>query len=369
MRIADQDCGLLFKRGSLKKILGPGFYFVPGAEIEAHRRRGRFSSTEVDIALLEKAQDAAEYLEFKDVEEGYICLVFEDGLYRECLKAGRYAYWKGLHKYQFILADITQPHIESHIKRDWLRTPGVVEWVHAFVVKNFEKGALFINRTFQGLLEPGDYAYWKCPDAVEVNTCDLRIQQLDVSGQELLSKDKVTLRINFTCQVQAMDPEKLLRESVNPMQQLYTALQLSLREYTGGFTLDELLENRDKIGSTVLNHVRDEARRIGYELLSAGARDIILPGDIREIMNRVLIAEKQAQANIIQRREETASTRSLMNTAKLMENNPTLLRLKELESMEKIIEKVKEIKLMGGGSLLEQLGSLLPGPSEPADPK
>ncbi len=53
-----------------------------------------------------------------------------------------------------------------------------------------------------------------------------------------------------------------------------------------------------------------------------------------------------------------------MNTAKLMENNPTLLRLKELESMEKIIEKVKEIKLMGGGSLLEQLGSLLPGPSE-----
>ena len=98
MRIADQDCGLLFKRGSLKKILGPGFYFVPGAEIEAHRRRGRFSSTEVDIALLEKAQDAAEYLEFKDVEEGYICLVFEDRLYRECLKAGRYAYWKGLHK-------------------------------------------------------------------------------------------------------------------------------------------------------------------------------------------------------------------------------------------------------------------------------
>ncbi len=364
MRISDPDCGLLFKHGSLKKVLGPGFYFLPGSDIQTHNRRGRFSSSEMDIAILEKAENAAEFLDFKDVEDGFICLVFEDGIYHECLKPGRYAYWKGLHRYEFVLGNVAQPYIEHHIKRDWLRKPGVVEWVNAFVVRNFEKGALFINRAFQGLLEPGDYAYWKCADAVEVNTCDLRIQQLDVSGQELLSKDKVTLRINFTCQVQAVEPEKLLRESVNPMQQLYTALQLSLREYTGGFTLDELLENRDKIGATVLGHVREEAKRIGYEILSAGARDIILPGDIREIMNRVILAEKQAQANIIQRREETASTRSLMNTAKLMENNPTLLRLKELESMEKIIEKVKEIKLMGGGSLLEQLGSLLPGPSE-----
>ena len=106
-------------------------------------------------------------------------------------------------------------------------------------------------------------------------------------------------------------------------------------------------------------HVKEKAEAIGYKLISAGARDIILPGEVREIMNRVLLAEKQAQANIIQRREETASTRSLMNTAKLMENNPTLLRLKELESLEKMIEKVQEIKLMGGGSFLDQLGSLL----------
>ena len=163
----------------------------------------------------------------------------------------------------------------------------------------------------------------------------------------------------FTCQIQAADPEKVLRQSVNPLQQLYSAWQLSLREYTGGFTLDELLENREKIGTTVLEHVKEKAEAIGYKLISAGARDIILPGEVREIMNRVLLAEKQAQANIIQRREETASTRSLMNTAKLMENNPTLLRLKELESLEKMIEKVQEIKLMGGGSFLDQLGSLL----------
>ncbi|MBU42874.1 MAG: peptidase [Spirochaetaceae bacterium] len=358
MRIADHECGVVFKQGSLKKVLGPGFYFDPGFNIRTYHRKGRVAA-ELDIALLEKAADAERFLRFARVEEGQICLVFQDSVYLEALKPGNYAYWHGLHNYDFVFADVSQPFIHENIKRDWLRKPGVIEQVQVFTVQSYEKGALYIDRTFQRLLEPGDYAYWKCADAVEVHTCDLRIQQLDISGQELLSKDKVTLRINFTCQIQAADPEKVLRQSVNPLQQLYSAWQLSLREYTGGFTLDELLENREKIGTTVLEHVKEKAEAIGYKLISAGARDIILPGEVREIMNRVLLAEKQAQANIIQRREETASTRSLMNTAKLMENNPTLLRLKELESLEKMIEKVQEIKLMGGGSFLDQLGSLL----------
>ncbi len=45
-------------------------------------------------------------------------------------------------------------------------------------------------------------------------------------------------------------------------------------------------------------------------------KNLILPGDIREILNQVVAAEKQAQANLIRRREETATTRSLLNTAK-----------------------------------------------------
>jgi len=88
---------------------------------------------------------------------------------------------------------------------------------------------------------------------------------------------------------------------------------------------------------------------------------------IRASLNTVLLAEKQAQANIITRREETASTRSLLNTAKLMDQNPTLYRLKELEYLERICEKVSNITLMGGGSLLEQLSDLLTQRSRPSD--
>ena len=95
------------------------------------------------------------------------------------------------------------------------------------------------------------------------------------------------------------------------------------------------------------------------EILAAGIRDIILPGEIRDIMNSVLVAEKNAQANVIARREEVASTRSLLNTAKLMDENKTLYRLKELEYMERICDKVGEISVGGNAGLVEQLSALM----------
>lgn len=94
-------------------------------------------------------------------------------------------------------------------------------------------------------------------------------------------------------------------------------------------------------------------------LADAGVKDIILPGEIREIMNTVLIAEKRAQANVIARREEVASTRSLLNTARLMDENQTLYRLKELEHIERICENVGNINLSDGTDILSQLAGIV----------
>lgn len=101
--------------------------------------------------------------------------------------------------------------------------------------------------------------------------------------------------------------------------------------------------------------VTPKAEALGITIASFGIRDIILPGDVKEIMNQVLVAEKKAQANIIMRREETASTRSLLNTAKLMEDNPMLFKLKEMEYVEKIAEKINSISVSGNGVLIDQL--------------
>jgi len=88
-------------------------------------------------------------------------------------------------------------------------------------------------------------------------------------------------------------------------------------------------------------------------------KDVILPGDIRELVYRVVEAERPAKANLIRRQEETAATRPLLNTAKLMEENPLLLRLKELESLERLVEKVGRIDLHAGEG--QGLDALLSG--------
>src|SRR6202000_363429 len=98
----------------------------------------------------------------------------------------------------------------------------------------------------------------------------------------------------------------------------------------------------------------------GIEVMELGVKDVILPGEIRALLNKVIEAERTAKANLIRRQEETAATRSLLNTAKLIESNPLLMRLKELEALEKLVEKVGRIDLHasdGGGfdALLDNL--------------
>lgn len=107
-------------------------------------------------------------------------------------------------------------------------------------------------------------------------------------------------------------------------EQLYIFLQLILREYIGSLKLDELLMKKQEVGKYILDKFQEKSSGFGVEFLFVGVKDIILPGDIKEILNTLLVAEKKAQANVITRREEVASTRSLFNTAKLMEENQTL---------------------------------------------
>ena len=173
-----------------------------------------------------------------------------------------------------------------------------------------------------------------------------------------MTADKAAVRINFFCQYKIVDAIKAVTEVKEYDKQLYILLQLALREYTGGLTLDEMLGKKEEVGPYIIEKLQSKCDELGLQLITAGIRDIILPGEIRDIMNQVLVAEKKAQANTIFRREETASTRSLLNTAKLMEENEILFRLKELEYIERISDKISGISINGGTQVLEQLKQL-----------
>lgn len=117
-------------------------------------------------------------------------------------------------------------------------------------------------------------------------------------------------------------------------------------------TLDQLLENKQDVDQMVREHITAKLAEFGIEVHGVGLKDIIFPGEIRNILAQVVEAEKSSQANIIRRREETAATRALLNTAKVMEENPTALRLKELETLERVADRIDRISVFGG---LDQL--------------
>jgi regulator of protease activity HflC (stomatin/prohibitin superfamily) len=140
---------------------------------------------------------------------------------------------------------------------------------------------------------------------------------------------------------------------------LYRALQIAVRQSLARRTLEEALAEKTDIDEAVSAEVRREMEVYGVRVGGIALKDIILPGDIRDILNQVVTAEKQAQANPIHRREKTAATRSLLNTAKPMEDNPLLVRLKEIETLEKIADRVEKIAVVGGlNALLERTVAL-----------
>ena len=183
---------------------------------------------------------------------------------------------------------------------------------------------------------------------VDADVVDTRLQLMEVSGQEILTKDKVNLRINLGANWQYSDVLQAFSQLTKPLDHLYRELQFALREAVGTRTLDELLEDKQIIDEVVSAQVKTRMASFGMDVASLGVRDIVLPGDMKTILSKLIEAEKSAQANVIRRREETAATRSLLNTAKVMENNPVALRLKELETLERVAERIDKISVFGG---------------------
>jgi SPFH domain / Band 7 family len=361
VRVNAYQKALIFKRGVYQRMLGEGTYWLPwGQEAVLYELAKPFNAPiELNLMLQDAAlADALYMVEVKDYE---IVLRYENGLLKQVLTAGRYAYWKGMVAYTFVKANIAMADIDPAIDRTVLTHPLVLPYVRTYTVESYEQGLLFVDGNYVRTLASGIYFWWKNSTAIHVGKVDTRQLQLEINGQEILTKDKAALRINAWAQYQVTDITKALLQNKEYDKQLYVALQLALREYVGGFGFDELLEKKDAVAPFVLQAVKETAAALGVAINGFGIRDIILPGDVKEIMNQVLVAEKKAQANTIMRREETASTRSLLNTAKLMEENAMLWKLKEMEYVEKIADKIGEITVNGNGLLVEQLKGIFVG--------
>ncbi len=361
VRINAGKVGLVFRGGDYVKVITQGKHWIWfNQRVLAYDLANTFiAPIALEILLKDKTLEAM--LNVIEVKDSELVLVYEKGNFKSVLSAGRYVYWKGLIEREFVRVDLSKIYITENIDKSLFGNYELSKYIRTFEVAAYEKAVLLVDDVYEKTLKGGTYRFWRNDTSIKIAKADLRQLQLEIAGQELLTKDKAAIRINFYTQYKVTDIEKALLENKDYEKQLYIAMQLVLRAYVGTYTLDELLERKDNIAEAVFEDVKTSATKLGVSVLNCGIRDVILTGEMKEIMNQVLVAQKKAQANIITRREETASTRSLLNTAKLMEDNDMLYKLKEMEYVEKIADKIGEITVSGNGNMVTQLKEIFSG--------
>lgn len=359
--IAQHERGVYLKDRSIVKILEPGIYRVfdllGRVAVEVHNLTvPEFNHPYVDVLVKENRELVDKYFQFIELGEYEVGLVYKNGKLNGVLAPGtRQLYWKGIVDVKVEVLNIERDFavakekvgLIAHARMDAMPRE-VINYVYVSEVADNHLGLLIVDGELVQNLKPGLYVYWKFNRNVKVEQVELRMQVMEVQGQEILTKDKVSLRVNLSAQYQISDPVTARSKLVNMTDYVYRELQFALRQAVGTRTLDALLANKDELDKVIFDEVKVKVTEFGIQVRSVGVKDVILPGDMKDILNQVVEAEKVAQANVIKRREETAATRSLLNTARLMDDNPTLMRLKELEVLEKITEKVDKLTVFGG---------------------
>jgi regulator of protease activity HflC (stomatin/prohibitin superfamily) len=295
-------------------------------------------------------------LDLKDYERA---LVWIDGRFSHVLPPGLYAYWTAFCQVKAEIVDarnVRFMHADLPVIVKSQQAERVLENV---TVAANHAGVCFTDGSYVETLPAGRYAFWKNIADVKVVPVDLRTLILDVAGQEIMTADKVTLRLNALVSYKIGDARASLSVSDDARQALYREAQLVLRALVGARELDQFLADKDGMIQEFEEALRRRVSSIGIEIASVGIRDVILPGEMKDLLNKVTEAKKAAEANLIVRREETAAMRSQANTAKLLQDNPTLMRLRELEVLEKVAASAKLSVVLGDKGLTERIVNVL----------
>lgn len=351
IRVKLNERVVAFRNSLPVRALGPGTHIVWGTKLSEQR----WDTDALTFNALPEVRDLMPEAWFAEVTvaENQRGILYRDGKPRAFLRPGVHRYWTIDASVTLKVLSVDEP--MPKLSDELVAVVPASEYVYA-VVREHERGLQYVQGRLVGVLAPGRYALWTHPEAeVDIKTVDMRRQQVTVTGQELMTRDKVTLRLTMTVEYATEDPALMARTVADPRDAVYLLVQLAAREYVAGVTLDELLEGRDAMTRFLEEHTVAKAAHFGVRIERVGAKDVVLPGEMKTLLNRVIEAEKEAAANVILRREETAATRSLANTARVMADNPVLLRLKELDAMKEIAGNIDEVRLVVGSDGLDKL--------------
>jgi regulator of protease activity HflC (stomatin/prohibitin superfamily) len=362
VKIRTYQRGLYFRDREFKRVLQPGthWFFDPFLKVRVDvvsMRNPWLAHPDLDVIVRSGALgDEAVVADLKDHQRA---LVWIDGRFARILAPGLHVLWTKFRAVEVQVLDARGARFAHPELGVIQKSGGAAEALDRFQVEEGHVGLFYKDGEFVESLGPGRYAFWKNAAKVRLYHVDLREVVLDVAGQEIMTADKVTLRLNAVVVYRVTDARKSVTVTEDVRQALYREAQLALRAVIGTRELDALLADKDAVAKALEAALRRRAAVFGLEVISLGIRDVVLPGDMKELMNKVTEARRAAEANLIARREETAAMRSQANTAKVLEANPTLMRLRELEALEKVAGNSELKVVLGEKGLADRVVNLL----------
>lgn len=363
--VRENERALTLYKGEIKAVLVPGEHWLANRrgslEVSRHDLKSPEFVSAYEKALFDKLPDvAARHFTVVRTARTDVAIIERDGNLHAVLAPDRkLVLWTDAGPWTVTTVDTSADlAIDPAVMRR-LGQARKAELMSVHPVVDGQAGLLFVDGVLIRTLAAGVHGFWNVGRMVQMKVVDLKRQSLDVAGQEVLTKDRVTIRVNIAAEYRVVDPVKAVSAVKDFSEALYRALQYAFRKTLGALTLDQILEKKVTVDEEAAAKVRADMAEIGVEVSDIALKDVILPGEMREILNQVVSAEKQAEANVIRRREETNATRSLLNTARVMAENPVMLRLKELEALETIAGKVERLTVHNGtGGLLNDLVKL-----------
>lgn len=358
VKIREYEVGLYFHDGEFRGLLDAGrhWFFDPLGRVRvevASQRAPWLVHEKLDVIVKAGVLDGrAIVVDLKDYERA---LVWIDGRFSHVLAPGLFAFWTACRDVKIAIVDarpVRFVHPDLPVIAKAALTDRVLD---AHVVPAGHVGVWFRDGDYVETLPAGRHAFWKNMADVKLVPIDTREQIVDVAGQEIMTADKVTLRLNALVTYRVTDARLAISVVDDARQALYRETQLVLRALIGARELDQFLADKDGVVEELEHGLRRRVSALGLEVVTAGIRDIILPGEMKDLLNKVTEARKAAEANLIVRREETAAMRSQANTAKLLADNPTLMRLRELEALEKVAASAKLNVVIGEKGLTERI--------------
>lgn len=349
--IPETDRAILLAQGRFRDILGPGRVWVHRDwAVEVHGLNKPVFTSPYDAALFRERPDLAQaHLTEIRTAAGEVAVVHRDGRPFDVVRPeGRLVVWTDAGPWTVDRIALTAgAEVDPALGRR-LAQLGIAAPITTVEVAEGHVGLLTADGVQDRVLPPGTHRFWATGRKLAVKVIDIRWRTRDVTGQEILTKDRVTLRVNLSADYRVTDPLRAVSEVKDFDEALHRALQLAFRKTLGAVTLDAMLADKVSVDAEAAAAVRAEMAAVGVEVGQISLKDVVLPGEMRDILNRVVTAQKEAEANVIRRRDEAEATRALLNAAKVMADNPVMLRLKELEALQGIAGKVERLTVHSG---------------------